>query len=89
MANGQNPIDTYSDLVSSVGNAVSEATTQNTAQGLVLTQLQQQQSSESGVSLDEEAVNLIQYQQAYEASARVISTVSTLINTVMQMGGAG
>jgi len=86
MTNGQNPIDYYSNLVSTVGNDVSEATSQNTAQGLVLQQLQQQQSSESGVSLDEEAVNLIQYQQAYQASARVISTVSTLITTLMSMG---
>jgi flagellar hook-associated protein 1 FlgK len=87
MANGQNPIDTYSTLVSDLGNNVSEASTENTAQGLVLTQLRQQQSNECGVSLDEEAVNLIQYQQAYEASARVISTVSNVISTLMQMGG--
>jgi len=87
LANGQSPVDSYSTLVSTLGNEVSEATTENTAQGLVLTQLQQQQSNECGVSLDEEAVNLIQYQQAYEASARVISTVQSLINTVMQMGG--
>jgi flagellar hook-associated protein 1 FlgK len=37
----------------------------------------------SGVNLDEEAAKLIQYQQAYQASAQVISTASTLFDTLL------
>ena len=61
------------------------ATSEQEAVGLVLQQLTSQQQSISGVSLDEEATNLITYQQAYEASARVISTVDDLNQTALNM----
>jgi flagellar hook-associated protein 1 FlgK len=86
IVDGEKPIDYYSNLVSGLGNEISGATADNSAQNLVLTQLQQQRSSVSGVSLDEEAVNLIQFQQAYAASARVVSTVDSLYSTLMSMG---
>jgi flagellar hook-associated protein 1 FlgK len=81
----QTPIDYYSNFVSSLGNNISGTTTENTSQQLVLEQLQQQRSSVSGVSLDEEAVNLIQFQRAYQASAQVVSIVESLTNTAVQM----
>ena len=46
--------------------------------GLVLTQLQNQRSDISGVSLDEEAANLIQYQRAYEAAAEVVAAINSV-----------
>lgn len=38
--------------------------------------------SESGVNLDEEAANLMQFQQAYQASARIMTTANTLFDTL-------
>jgi flagellar hook-associated protein 1 FlgK len=84
VVNGETATDFYSNLVSTVGNDVSSATDEQEAVGLVLTQLQNQRSDISGVSLDEEAANLIQYQRAYEAAARVVSTIDELTNTVIQ-----
>ena len=85
IVSGQTPADYYSNMIDQVGNDVSNATSEQTAVGLVLTQLTNQQASISGVSLDQEATNLIQYQQAYEASARVISTVDDLTSATLAM----
>jgi hypothetical protein len=53
---------------------------------LLLYQLQDQRSAISGVSLDEEAANMIRYQGAYDAAARVISAINDMTNTVIQLG---
>jgi flagellar hook-associated protein 1 FlgK len=84
VVNGQTATDYYSDLVSTVGNEVSSATDEQEAVGLVLTQLQNQRSDISGVSLDEEAANLIRYQRAYEAAAEVVAAINTLTNDFLQ-----
>ena len=57
-----------------------------TAQSLL--QLNNQLNSVSGVSIDEESTNLITYQTAYEAAARVITTVQALFQVTMAMGTA-
>lgn len=85
VVSGQTAGDYYSNLIDQIGNQVSDASSEQEAVGLVLQQLDNQQSSISGVSLDEEATNLIQYQQAYEASARVISTIDELNQTTLDM----
>ena len=85
---GANPTDASANLVYQVGSLASNATTESSAVGISLAQLNQQKSSVSGVSIDEESANLIQYQQAYEAAARVITTVSTLFETTINMIGA-
>jgi flagellar hook-associated protein 1 FlgK len=85
IVSGQTPGDYYSNLIDQVGNDVSNATSEQEAVGLVLQQLTNQQQSISGVSLDEEATNLISYQQAYEAAARVISTVDELNQATLDM----
>lgn len=85
IVSGQTAGDYYSNLVDELGNDVSNASAEQEAVGLVLQQLTNQQASISGVSLDEEATNLIQYQQAYEAAARVISTVDELNQTTLDM----
>jgi flagellar hook-associated protein 1 FlgK len=83
---GEKAIDYYSNLVAQLGSSVSQATANSTAQQAAITQLQQQLSSVSGVSLDEESVNLIQYQRAYQASAQVISVVNTLMSDAINLG---
>jgi flagellar hook-associated protein 1 FlgK len=82
---GQTPGSYYSNLIDQVGNDVSNATSEQEAVTLVLQQLTNQQSSISGVSLDEEATNLILYQRAYEAAARVMSVVDELTSTTITM----
>ena len=82
---GQTPGDYYSNLIDQVGNKVSNSTSEQEAVGLVLQQLTNQQGSISGVSLDEEATNLVMYQRAYEAAARVISVVDELNYETIEM----
>ena len=53
------------------------------AQGLLLQQLEAVRQSESGVNLDEEMVQLMRYQRAYEAAARVISVVDEMLDTLI------
>jgi flagellar hook-associated protein 1 FlgK len=85
LVSGQTAGDYYSNLIDQVGNTVSNSKSEQEAIGLVLQQLTTQQSSLSGVSLDEEAANLVLYQRAYEAAARVISTVDALTSTTINM----
>jgi flagellar hook-associated protein 1 len=85
VAGGQTPTDYYSSIVASVGNDVSNSSAELTASQLALTQLQDQLGSVSGVSLDEEASNMVQYQRAYDAAANVVTTINDMLYTVINM----
>jgi flagellar hook-associated protein 1 len=85
LISGQSPTDYYSGIVFNVGNDVSDASAEQSASALVLQQLSDQLSSVSGVSLDEEAANMVQYQDAYQASAQVITTINDMMYTVVNM----
>jgi len=85
---GQTPTDYYANLVFGVGSDVSNGTAELASTQLTLQQLQDQRGSISGVSLDEEASNLIQYQNAYQAAARVVDTVSQMFTTLVNMGAS-
>jgi len=86
VSNGMTPIQAYGNLVFQVGSSISNGNAELTASNDVLQQLQQQQSSVSGVSLDEEASNLLLYERAYQAAARAISTVDQMLQTAINMG---
>ena len=86
LPSGMTPVEAYSSLVYTVGNATAQAQTNNTSANAALAQLQAQQSSISGVSIDQETTNMIQYQQAYQAAAKVISTVDSLYAILITMG---
>jgi flagellar hook-associated protein 1 len=83
---GATPTTYYSNIVFSVGNDVSNGTAELQSSRLVLQQLQDQRGSISGVSLDEEAANMTRYQQAYDAAARIVTTVNQMLETVINMG---
>jgi len=83
---GQTPTNYYSGTVFQIGNAVSNATTEQTAAQQVTQQLQNQIGALSGVSLNEEAANLTQFQQAYEASARVVTIIDQLTAEAINLG---
>jgi flagellar hook-associated protein 1 len=82
---GQTPTDYYSGIVFNVGNDAANASAEQTASSQILGQLNDQRSSVSGVSLDEEAANMVQYQDAYSASAQVITTINDMMYTVVNM----
>jgi flagellar hook-associated protein 1 len=75
--------DTYSQLVSDVGTKTQAAQTDAKTHKSLLNQATSMQQSISGVNLDEEAANLLKYQQAYQASAKVISTANSLFQTLI------
>lgn len=85
--NNQTFAASYAATVSSLGDSISGATDQLTNSEAVGQMLSNQRSSVSGVSTDEEMTNLIQYQKAYEASAELVSTLSSMLETVIQMAG--
>ena len=86
VANTETPIDFYSNLVFQVGNTTSNTSADVDASAQILQQLQDQRGSISGVSLDEEASNMVQYQTAYQASARVISTIDAMLADAVNLG---
>ncbi len=87
MANGTASYQSgYSQLVSDVGNDTREALVQSTAQDALVKQTREAKQSFSGVNLDEEAANLIRYQQAYQASGKVLQIASTLFDTLLDLG---
>jgi len=75
----------YSQLVSSVGNKAREVQIGLKAQEAQLDQATAAQQALSGVNLDEEAANLIRYQQSYQAAARVMSVAGTLFDEILSI----
>ncbi len=77
--------DTYQGLVTGVADTVTAAQGQSTAAAAVSATLTTQQESTSGVSLDEEMVNMLQQQQAFQASSRVVATIQTMMQSLIDM----
>jgi len=80
---GQTLTNAYSTLVTTVGNYGQEAQVAATAAQGVLTFAQQNEQSVSGVNLDEEAANLVAYQQAYQASAQTIASAQAMFQSLI------
>jgi flagellar hook-associated protein 1 FlgK len=76
----------FSNLVLTVGNFGANAKSDVAAGDLSLRQLTDQRSAVSGVSIDEESTNLIRFQRAYQAAARIVSTVDAMLQTLLSMG---
>ena len=73
----------YADMVSALGSAVMSANTDLKAAQAKCEQSQNLFSSTAGVNLDEEAANLIRYQQSYSACARIISASQTIFDALI------
>lgn len=73
----------YADMVSALGSAVMSANTDLQAAQAKCEQSQNLFSSTAGVNLDEEAANLIRYQQSYSACARIISASQTIFDALI------
>ena len=85
IASGQNPLNFYGNLVFKIGNDVSAAQAGQSAGNQVLSQLQNLQGGVSNVDLNEESANLIRFQNAYQASARVVSVINSLLDATINM----
>jgi len=86
LPSGDTPLNTYSNLVAQSGSLTAQAQAEVTASTGSLNQLNNQLGAVSGVNLDEETTNLMNYQRAYEAAARVVTTVDELTQSVLDMG---
>ena len=75
----------YNSMVSDVGNKVRNAGMSYDHHTAMLIHLENYRESISGVSLDEEMVNLIQFQLGYDAAAKLISTTDEMLNTLINM----
>jgi len=73
------------NLVSDVGVPIATWTNNQTANQAILSNLQTQQSSVSGVNLDEEAANLLKYQQLYQASSKVLQAGNQMFQSILSI----
>ena len=76
----------YARLVADNGIRTREAKVQLDAQGAILDQAQAARDSLSAVNLDEEAANMIRFQQAYQASSKILEIGSKLFDTILSIG---
>jgi flagellar hook-associated protein 1 FlgK len=81
----QTPTDAYASFIGQIGADSKQATEMSSNQQLVQSELENRRSSISGVSLDEEATDVIRFQQAYQASAKVITTINEMLQSLLQM----
>ncbi|NRA54647.1 MAG: flagellar hook-associated protein FlgK [Gammaproteobacteria bacterium] len=85
MNNGKSTIaDVFEEAVTNVGSQSATANIEAGAAQTLYDQATARMSNTSGVNLDEEASNLLRFQQAYSASAQVISTANEIFQTILQ-----
>lgn len=77
----------YAAFVSSVGSDVQSTQSSEKIAHSVLTAIGDQRQSVSGVSLDEEMTNLVQFQRGYQASARMLTTIDQMLDTLINRTG--
>jgi flagellar hook-associated protein 1 FlgK len=83
--NGFTFTQAFGNLGAQVGSDISTATNNQTEQQNLVTQAQAQRAAVSGVSLDAEAAKLLQFQESYQAVAKVVTTLNSLTDSLMNM----
>lgn len=82
--------DFYRAFISALGSTSQEAERQAANQAILVQHTDQARLSVSGTSLDQEATNMIKYQRAYEAAARMVTTFDDMLDTIInRMGRVG
>ncbi len=76
----------YSQVVSQIGNKTRELDVTSSAAGKMLAETTLSIQNESGVNLDEEAANLLRYQQAYQAAGKVMQIASEMFDVLLSIG---
>ncbi|MFO0752695.1 MAG: flagellar hook-associated protein FlgK [Thermodesulfovibrionales bacterium] len=87
VVDGQTPLDYYRAVVATVGVEAYSAKTSLKAQNTIVEELERRREESSGISLDEEAANLLKWQKSYEAAAKMITIADELLKTLMEMTG--
>ncbi|WP_066742396.1 flagellar hook-associated protein FlgK [Cupriavidus sp. D384] len=77
--------DAYAQLVNDVGSKAKSIDIASTSQDSITDQIYTAQQSVSGVNMDEETVNLLKFQQLYQANAKVIQAASTIFDTLVSI----
>ena len=93
LVNATNPprgtvVEQYRSLVFQIGSETASAEIESSQHASMLTQLENLRSAVSGVSINEETTMIIQFQRAFQASARVVSVIDELLQTTLGMTGA-
>lgn len=84
MLGGKNSFtQVYGQLVADVGSQTHNASVSRSAQKVLLDQATQAREELAGVNLDEEAANLIKFQNSYQAAARAVSVANTLFDSLL------
>jgi flagellar hook-associated protein 1 FlgK len=79
--------DGYAGLMAEIGIQVQSAKSASTVSTNIATNIEQQRTSVSGVNLDEEAAKMLQYQQAYQASGKMLQLAQNIFETLLQSLG--
>ncbi|WP_342619022.1 flagellar hook-associated protein FlgK [Rhodoferax sp. GW822-FHT02A01] len=80
--------DGYAGLISQIGVRAQSASYASQVSSSIATTAEQNRTAVSGVNLDEEASKLLQYQQAYQASAKMVQVAQSIFDTLIQTLGA-
>jgi len=83
-ANGISITDAYASALASIGVRVQGGKTAATLSAAVSTQAETARANQAGVNLDEEAARLIQYQQSYQAAAKILQVAQAIFDTMLQ-----
>lgn len=75
----------YTSIVADIGTTTQEVSRNFTAQDIIVNQVEYEIDSISGVSMEEEAANLVKYQYAYQAAAKLITVVDDMFNTLVNL----
>ena len=87
LIDGQTVTDAYAETLSSVGVRVQGVAASAETSAAVASRASEALTSEVGVNMDEEAAKLIQFQQYYQAAAKVLQTAQSMMDTLLQLGG--
>jgi len=85
LVGGATSTDAYASVLADVGVQVQGAQTLSNISNALAQQAEQARSGASGVNLDEEAARLIEFQQSYQAAAKVLQVAQTVIDTLLQV----
>jgi flagellar hook-associated protein 1 FlgK len=85
LQDGETATDAYASVLANVGVRVQSAKTSSTISAATSAQADSAVASKSGVNLDEEAGRLIQFQQGYQAAAKVLQVAQAIFDTLLQM----
>jgi flagellar hook-associated protein 1 FlgK len=87
LVDGESATDRWSHSLAEVGVRVQSVQASSDIATAVAAQVEQSRSSQAGVNLDEEAARLIQFQQSYQAAAKVLQIAQSVFQTLLETAG--